>query len=404
MPDLAATAAAAAQFFAGAFGGLALLGIGHALASAAAVLRFGRGESGTTRPGAAAATAATVLKPLHGVGPGLAQALATTLRQDHPGPVQLVLGVQDPHDPAIALAEALRAAALRAAAAPPGPEVTLVVAPRIAGPNRKVSNLLHMAAAARHPVLVIADADIAAPPDWLRRVTAPLLAADPAVGLVTCLYRGVPAEGGIWSALAAVQIDWHFLPNAVLGESLGVARGCYGATMALRRGTLERLGGFGAFLGLLADDHALGAAVRRLGLRVAVSPVVVGHVMHEPSLAALLAHELRWARTLRLLSPGGYAGLVVTHALPAALACLALAPGSAAALALLGVAGLARLGLAVAVLRRFGGDPRLLALLPVRDLLSCAVWAAGLFGGEVAWQGRYYRVGRDGSLVESKSR
>ncbi|MFO0006498.1 MAG: glycosyltransferase, partial [bacterium] len=100
----------------------------------------------------------------------------------------------------------------------------------------------------------------------------------------------------MWSRLAGLGLDWGFLPHAILGEALGRARGCYGATMALRRETLARLGGFQALVGLLADDHALGAKVRRLGLKVVVAPLVPAHVMAEPRLIDLLRHELRWAR------------------------------------------------------------------------------------------------------------
>ena len=249
-------------------------------------------------------------------------------------------------------------------------------------------------------VLVVADADMHMPADWLTAVTAPL--ADPAVGLVTCLYRGEPADAGLWSRLAALGIDWQFLPNACLGESMGRANGCYGATMALRAETLARIGGFQAVADLLADDHALGAAVRRLGLRVEVAPVLPGHVMAEPSLAALLRHELRWARTLRALDPPGYLGMGITYPLiPGLLAALlaALTLG----LAPLALALLARLGTALVVDRVLGKPwrPARILLLPLRDLLSFAIWGAGLARGTVTWQGRRYRMRPDGSMVEA---
>ena len=166
-------------------------------------------------------------------------------------------------------------------------------------------------------------------------------------------------------------------------------RGCYGATMAVRREALDRIGGFASLSDLLADDHALGEAVRRLGLRVAVAPALPVHMAHEADLRGLLVHELRWARTLRLLAPGGYVGMGVTHPL---------------AWGLLAAALLARLGLAAAVDGATGTPGRgfrRLALLPLRDLLSFAIWAAGLPArSSVAWGGRRYRLRRDGSMVE----
>jgi len=275
----------------------------------------------------------------------------------------------------------------------------LVRDPRLHGANRKVSQLLNLEGLARHPVLVVADSDMRVGPDWLSRATAPL--ADPDVGLATCLYRAAPADGRFPSRLAALGTDWHFLPGAALGEAMRRARGCYGATMALRRDTLDRIGGFAPFSDLLADDHALGEAVRRLGLRVEVASALPTHMAHESGFRDLVAHELRWARTLRQLEPGGYIGMGLTHPLAWGLLAAAMAPtgwGSAALTAAL----LARFGLAAVVDQATGAAsrPGRFALLPLRDLLSFAIWAAGLARASVVWGGRRYRLRRDGSMVE----
>ena len=168
-------------------------------------------------------------------------------------------------------------------------------------------------------MLVAVDDDVAVPPHWPTAVTAPL--ADPAVGLVTCLYRGAAGDGGPWSRLGALGLDWQVLPNAILGESLGRARGCYGATMALRAETLERIGGFRALAGLLADDHALGAAVRRLGLRVVVAPdrqtlADVAPMARDVDLAVLhtstpsFASDVKVAERLKAENPALKVGLI----------------------------------------------------------------------------------------------
>jgi len=379
------------EAFLGALAGLAALaGSVTALLAARAV-----GRLAAAAPAGGPALAASILKPLHGTEPGLAGALATTLAQAHAAPFEVLFAVRDPADPAGAVAEAVMAAA-------PGVPARLVRDPRLHGPNRKVSQLMNLQGLARHPVLVVADADMAVPPHWLTAVTAPL--ADPAIGLVTCLYRGEPGDAGPWSRLAALWIDWQFLPNAALGEAMGRARGCYGATMALRAETLARLGGFAALSDLLADDHALGVAVRRLGLRVVVAPVLPAHVMAEDSLPALVRHELRWARTLRLLDFRGYAGMGVTFPLAWGALAAALLPWGWTALAL---ALAARLFLAIRVDRALhrcthrGLNPGRLALLPLRDALSFAIWGLGLARGTVTWQGRRFRMRRDGSMVDA---
>lgn len=362
---------------------LALAGIVTALLATRAVRRFARQPSAT-----GPALPASVLRPLHGVAPGLAETLASTARQDHAAPFEVLCAVRDPADPAAALTETVL-----------GPRAILRD-PRVYGPNRKASQLVNLAEHAQHPVLVVVDDDVAVPPHWLTAVTAPL--ADPAVGLVTCLYRGEAAGAGIWSRLGGLGLDWGFLPNAILGESLGRARGCYGATMALRRETLERIGGFRALVDLLADDHALGARVRGMGLRVVVAPVVPAHVMAEPRLIDLLRHELRWARTVRLLDLPGYAGMVATFPLPFGMLAACLLP-AALGLPVLGAALAARLALAAtvdrALLRRRLSGGRF-ALLPVRDALGVLIWGAGLARGTVVWQGRRYRMDPEGRMAE----
>jgi len=363
---------------------VAWLLIGLAVAAAAQVLLAARAavRLAGARAAPALACRVAILKPLHGATPGLAENLAATLAQAHAAPFEMLMAVADPADPARAVAAAFC------------PPARLLAGGAVLGANRKVSQLVHLAAATDAPVLVLADADMAVGPGWLAAVTAPL--ADPGVGLVTCLYRGVPADGGVWSRLTALSVDWHFLPNAALGEALGQARGCYGATIALRAETLARIGGFEAFLELLADDHAMGAAVRGLGLRVVLASVLPGHVMAEPDLSGLWAHELRWNRTVRALNPAGYAGLGLTHPLAWAAAAVLAAPGPAT-LAVAGLTLAARFAACAWIDRALGVAPRLAWVLP-RDALSFALWLAGLWPGRVRWGAERFQITRDGRM------
>ncbi len=364
-------------------GVLALAGAAQALFARHAFGRF-LARPWPTGP----ALCASVLKPLYGAEPRLAECLSAALAQRHAAEWELLAAVAQPEDGARPVAEAAFAG---------HPEARLILRPAILGENRKISQLVHLVPEARHPVLIAVDSDMDCPPGWLTAVTAPL--ADPQVGLVTCLYVGVPADSSPWSRLAALGVNWHFLPSAALGEMIGQAEGCYGATMALRAETLARIGGFERFLGVLADDHALGAAVRAAGLKVVVPPLLPGHVMAEPGFGALWAHELRWARTTRLLRPWSHVGLALTHPIPWALLALLLAPGLAS-LAVLAAALAARAALARATNRAAGeGGWALLAWLPIRDLLSFAVWARALFPGGVVWQGRRLSIGADGTIA-----
>jgi ceramide glucosyltransferase len=252
-----------------------------------------------------------------------------------------------------------------------------------------------MLPAARHDILVLADADMRVDPHYLSTVIAPL--ADPAVDLVTCLYKGW-SSGGLWSQLGAMHINYGFLPSALTGAAMRVGNGCFGATIALRRETLERIGGLDPLRDELADDHRLGAAVRAFGGRVALAPYLVENVVAEPSFGALWRHELRWARTVRAMVPIGFAGSIVTHAVPVA-TLLAIADGLDPWACGLWVATLAgRWSMAAALARILDLPTRRLWALPLRDVLSFAVFVGSFCGRSVSWRDQFFRVDAAGRL------
>lgn len=355
---------------------LVLVGAGTAYQLATAVAA-GR------RPAAAAAAATepavTILKPLYGAEPRLAENVATFLAQDYDGPVQLVCGVQDAADPAIA--------------ATAGLPLDLVVDAAWHGSNAKVSNLVNMMAAAKHDVLVLSDSDMVVGPGYLREVVATL--GEPGVGAVTCFYTG-RGDGGLWSRLAALAIETGFLPSGLLASRLGLAQPCMGSTIALTRDTLVRVGGFARFADVLADDHALGGAVVALGLRVAVAPSILVHACTEASLGELAAHELRWNVTVFRISPWGFAGLGLLNPVPVALLAVLAAPVPGAVALLLALA--ARLVVATKIVPR----PRAARLwwLPLRDVLSFGLFLATFFRQSVDWRGTRLRVTRGGRVTD----
>ena len=369
--------------------GVSLLGASYALFAAVAVRRF----MGAGAAGPQVAEAVTILKPLHGAEPGLFENLESFCLQDHGAPVQIVFGVHDEADPATKVVRAL-------AAKYPALDMTLVADDSIHGSNGKVSNLINMLAAARHDTLVLADSDIAVGPRWLTQVTAAL--ARPGVGVVTCLYTGEAAAGenGLWSKLAAMGSSYDFLPNVVVGTSLGLAAPCFGSTNALRRETLEEIGGFAAFADCLADDYHIGRAVREAGYTLAMPALGVAHTAAEPSLSSLFRHEQRWRRTIHSLDPAGNAGSIVTFAFAFALVSALLLHFSVAGLAILGVALAARLILKRSIDRAFGAQAGPIWLLPLRDLLSFAVFVNSLFGETVHWRGARFEVAPTGAMSQ----
>ena len=352
-------------------------------AATAACLRFARralGQPPQLPP-------VSVLKPLCGAEPGLYENLRSVAEQDYPLH-QVVLGVADPQDGALPIVRALVEAL-------PESDIALVTDPKRHGSNAKISNLQNMLPAAKHNVLVIADSDIRVERDYLAAVVAPLLASR--TGLVTCLYRGA-SSGGLWSDLGALWVDFGFLPAALLAEALGAGDGCFGATIALRRAVLERCGGFARLRDQLADDYRLGEAVRALGLEIVLSRYLVETRVSEPAFRDLWRHELRWARTMRSIAPAGYAGAILTH--PVALALLAAAASRFAltSCAFLAISCLLRWAGARLVAGALGLGTAKLWLLPVRDLLSFAVFLASFLGRGVVWRDRAFRVEASGRL------
>jgi ceramide glucosyltransferase len=322
----------------------------------------------------------TILKPLHGAEPDLHAHLASFCLQDYPSPVQIVFGVADPADPAAEF---------------PDRDLALVISSRRHGANAKVSNLINMQSEARHEVLVIVDSDIAVPRDYLTTVAATL--DQPGVGLVTCLYCGAAASG-IWSHLSATAIDYHFLPNVLIGLKLGLATPCFGSTIALTKATLAKLGGLQSVADRLADDYALGIAARRAGLKVAFPPLIVTHVCAERSARELLLHEIRWARTIRAVDPLGYAGLAITHAFPLALLGVILG-GLTPAAGLVPAALICRFALQAELRRRFLLRHAYFWLGPIRDVLSFVVFVASFFCRRLEWRGRRYGLAADNRLA-----
>ncbi len=332
----------------------------------------------------AAPTSVSVLKPLCGAEPRLFENLATFCEQTHPC-FELICGVSRADDPAIAIVHRLQAAYPRC-------PISLVVDPRIHGTNLKVSNLINLAEWAHHDVFVLADSDIAVEADYLMRVCAPL--SDARVGIVTCLYR---AKGiaGYWSRVGAQFINEWFVPSVRVAHLFGSTRFGFGATLALRRTTLERIGGFQRLRNTLADDFWLAGHVRELGLQTVLSPVVVETDVTENTLGALWDRETRWLRTIRSVNRAGFTFLFVTITLPWMLcgAWLAYALHGAHAMLSGGLAVATVAGIAARVIlhsmMRGGRDGfwRDLALLPVRDVLLFAQWVAGSFGSTVVWRG-----------------
>jgi ceramide glucosyltransferase len=368
---------------------VAMVGTSYTLLAAGLVGRFMEKPQRTAHH----SPAVTILKPLYQCEPELLQNLETFFAQDYDGDVQIVFGVHDQSDPAITAVRTLQAKY-------PHRDTVIIADAALYGANAKVSNLINMLPAARHDTLILSDSDIAVGRRWLSQVIAAL--ARPGVGIVTCLYTGEPAREGhpLWSSLAAMSTSYTFLPNAVLGSSLGLAAPCFGSTIALRRQTLDEVGGFAAFADQLADDYEMGRAVRSKGYTLAMPAMGVGHTAAEDSAWDLLRHELRWNRTIRTVNPAGHLGSFVTHGFAFALMGALFLSFNAVSLAVLALALGSRLFLKGRIDGLFGTYAGPYWLMPLRDLLSFAVFVVSLFGETVHWRGAHFAVEPSGAMSQ----
>ncbi|HXR07565.1 MAG TPA: bacteriohopanetetrol glucosamine biosynthesis glycosyltransferase HpnI [Candidatus Acidoferrum sp.] len=335
----------------------------------------------------------SVLKPLKGCDAETRSCLRSWLAQDYPGPVQILFGVASAEDPVCALVRELLAEFPRA-------DAQLVVCAAALGVNGKISTLRQLEPLIRHAVIVISDADVRVPADFLANVTPAF--EDEGVGLVNCLYR-LNHPGGLAMRWEAIAINADFWSAVAQAQSLKKVDFALGAVMALRGAQLREIGGFAALADYLADDFHLGRQIARLGRRIVFSPVVVD--CHEPrrNWAQAWAHQVRWARTIRVCQPLLFFFSSLDNATFWPLLWLA-----ASAPALAGPVlpaclffFLFRMVTAFEQERRLTGSAwhlRYFWMTPVKDLLSMAVWVAAFSGNQIHWRGQRYRVLPGGRL------
>lgn len=362
----------------------AALGVVYTVLASALVGRFfGRRAAVPTQfPGV------TVVKPLHGDEWELAEHLASFFDQDYPGPIQYLFGVHDAKDGALKGIDALRERH-------PNAHITVVADARLYGPNRKIANLVNMLEHAGHDVLCFADSDVRVDRSYLRHIIGAL--QQPGVGLVTTVYHGLCAPG-FWPRVAAALTNYHFLPGVVTGLAIGRARPCFGQSIAMTRETLAGIGGLAQFAHHLAEDHAVGEAVRRSGATVAIPPIIVQHACVENTFSQLFSHELRWSRTIRAADRWGHLGAVLMHPFALAMLAVAFSGGAKAAWILACAALLGRVLLVWKVDRATNNrtDGRL--CLPLWDIVQFAIYVASFCSSGVVWRGTRFRVDGNGML------
>jgi ceramide glucosyltransferase len=328
-----------------------------------------------------------VLKPIAGTDPELYANLASFCDQTYPD-FEIIFCLHAETDPALPTVKQLIRDFPRC-------DLKIAIGDTTECANPKIANLAKPSVQPRGELIAIADSDICVGRDYLASLAASFVSDD--VGAATCLYAAQPNRT-IASRLGALGIEDLFAPSVLVALALGPLRFCLGATMAVRAAVLAQIGGLTALATHLADDHALGELVSAAGKRVELSRYVVATTVPEERVADLWSHELRWARTNRVLAPAGYAFSFLMYAVPLS-AIIALVLRSIPACALLLLAILLRYTLHYAARSALGITHRDAAgWVPIRDAISLALWAASFFSRAVRWRDIDGRVTAKGEL------
>jgi ceramide glucosyltransferase len=337
----------------------------------------------------------TLLKPVHGDEPGLEAHLATFFEQDYPE-YEILFCARRADDAGLKTARrvAARYPAIRVKFLSTGGHPDYI--------NDKVVSLERMEAEAAHEILVISDSDVRVTPEYLRAVALPF--ADERVGAMCCPYRGVAAEGGLWARLEAVGMSVEMTSGVLVARAMEGMQFVLGPTMAFRRATIRRMGGFGVTADYCADDFVLGNETFKLGQTVVLSHHAIDHMVLNSSFAASLKHQVRWMKSTRFSRPKGHFGTALTFSVPFGLLGWAGAAWMGHpwwGLGLLGWSVATRLALAIAVGGMVVGDRSwfgLLVLYPLRDLMGFGFWAASYWGRRILWRGRVFELLAGGKM------
>ncbi|MBS2028104.1 MAG: glycosyltransferase [Deltaproteobacteria bacterium] len=362
---------------------LALFALSHA--SLHLKLRTRRARPGPTPP-------ISVLKPLKGVDEDLYENLASLARQDYPC-FELVLGAEDPCDPALEVARQLRSDF-------PLLPIQIVAGAQDFGMNPKVTNLVSLGARAKHAHWLVSDSNVRVGPRYLRELASEL--ADPAVGLVHSLIAGT-CDSTLGARCENLHLNSFIAPGVAGAERVAGIPTVIGKSMLFRRADLEALGGFARVRDVLAEDYVLGRAFEADGWTVALSPHPVQAVNARWSLSRFVERHLRWGQMRWQISPATFLAEPLLNPTAWLLATIVSSVAHARTLplaaAMLGFA--IELSLVDAAMRALQGRAlgiRGAAALVLKDLLVLGLWPLAMVKRTICWRGNSARIG-SGSVL-----
>lgn len=369
----------------------AICGSVYALLCVAAAFRL-RGRPADPSPNSYESwPPATVLKPVHGLEKNQRENLRSACLQNYPE-YQVVFSVQSEDDASIPLLKEIQQEF--------GPRrVTVAVENCRAGTNGKINNMIGGMKHARHDLLVISDSDVLLDADYLKTIIAPL--SDPEVGCSCTLYKAAGAQTW-YEKMELLTLNADFMPNVIFAYVSGASKFCLGASAALYRSTLDRIGGLESLSDYLVEDYEMGRRIGMLTKKIAIIPRFVDTIVDLKGPSQWWSHQVYWDQNTRAARPFAFLATAIVRSVPFALLYAAARLGDVLGLWILAGACSLRMAAAAVILRwslRDREGLHSLWLLPFRDIVSLATWLLAFLKRTTVWRGNRFVLTRDGRLV-----
>lgn len=334
----------------------------------------------------------SVLKPVRGLEKNLQENLRTIATQDYPD-YQIIYSVQDPRDPAYPILKEIQKEF--------GEErISVVISSVEAGANGKVNNLLGAIQEARHDIIIISDSDTHLRPDYIRTIVNPL--ATPEVGCVCTPFKVTKADSW-YEKMELLTMNADFMPSVMFAEVTGASNSCLGPSIAIRRSTLDRLGGLETLADYLVEDYEIGRRVWTSGQKMVLLPYMIDVVVDLASWKNWWSHQVYWDQNTFLARQGAFISTILIRAIPFAL-IFALLRWDMVGLATLVVAITIRMVTALMVAQTLQDKETIknLYLLPFRDAVGLIFWGLAFTQRTVIWRGVEFRLTSHGKMVKRR--
>ncbi|KAF7320129.1 Glycosyltransferase family 21 protein [Mycena kentingensis (nom. inval.)] len=366
-----------------------------------------------------AAPGVSILRPLKGLDTNLYQNLESTFNQRYPN-FELILSVADESDAALPVARALMAKY-------PAVDCRINIGEQVVGVNPKVNNLMRPYRDAKHDILWVLDSNVVVAPDTLAHSVDALL--QPGIALVHHVpfavltdtqYLGSRVETAFLNTNHAkmyLAINAAAIDSCVMGKSNLYRRSdlerINGSRKPIPEGGHNGLCGFEAFGRYMAEDNMIASALwHELGARHDLSCDVARNFVGDMTLRDYIWRRIRWIRVRKHMV------LSATLAEPFTECVVLSVMGAINLKYLFDVSPWLTLLLHymvwiyvdLDVYASVNGTPlpadqRLSFMFAwaIRELLTLPIFVYAVFGSEVVWRGRRYKMLPNGE-VESAGR